>query len=224
MSTKLPCPVLAQESFQAIKRPAGAFALVVSLWLCCSCSSSKPAGPPVVTHVSPGQTDGDSNYGAEVVVNSMTATATVVSIDTQAQLVVLKRADGRLARCRVRPGVPTGSVVKVGDQVTIAVGEERALALGKTALPDATTNSSPVRVKVPDNMVGLAEASETLAFTGKIASIDNFDRVVVLELAEGRKVVRPSEAVNLADFKLGDEVSARITEVVVLLVQRPVNK
>lgn len=212
-----------RQPFLPTLRTLGALAPVALLCLT-ACSSSKPAGPPVVTHVSPGQTDGDSNYGAEVVVNSMTATATVVSIDTQAQLVVLKRADGRLARCRVRPGVPTGNVVKVGDQVTIAVGEERSLALGKTALPDATTNSSPVRVKVPDNMVGLAEASETLAFTGKIASIDNFDRVVVLELAEGRKVVRPSEAVNLADFKPGDEVSARITEVVVLLVQRPANK
>lgn len=189
------------------------------------CASSKPATPPVVTRVSPGQTDDDSGFGAEVVVNSTTESATVVSIVTNPPQITLKRADGRLAHCRVRPGVVATTAVRIGDVVTIAVGEERALALGKTALPsNATTNSSRVRVRVPDNMVGLAEASETLAFTGRIVSIDNFDRLVLLELAEGRKVVRPSEAVNLADFKPGDEVSARITEVVVLVVQRPSTK
>jgi len=215
---------MTRESFRVILKSLGAF-LPVALLLFSSCSSSKPTTPPVVTHVSPGQTDGDSNFGAQVVVDSTTATATVVSIDTQAQQVVLKRADGRLAHCRVRPGVVAGNVVKVGDQVTIAVGEERALALGKTALPEsAVTNSSRIHVQVPKDMVGLAEASETVAFTGKIVSIDNFDRLVLLEMAEGRKVVRPGEAVNLADFRPGDEVSARITEVVVLIVQRPPSK
>lgn len=221
MSNHPRTPVTARELFQVIKKSLGAFALV-ALLLFSSCSSSKPTTPPVVTHVSPGQTDGDSNFGAQVVVDSTTATATVVSIDAQAQQIVLKRADGRLVRCRVRPGVAAGNVVKVGDEVTIAVGEERALALGKTAIPEsAATNSSRIHVQVPNNMVGLAEASETLAFTGKIVSIDNFDRLVLLEMAEGRKVVHPSEVVNLADFKPGDEVSARITEVVVLIVQRP---
>jgi len=201
-----------------------ALALLASLALfgCGGCANSKPTSPPVVTQVSPGQTDGDSDFGAQVVVDSITAKAKVVSVDAQKREVVLQRADGRLAHCQARPGIVSLDAIKAGDEVTIAVGEERELALGQTALPQsAVTNSSRLHVKVPATMVGLAEASETLAFTGKIVSIDNFDRLVLLDLAEGRKVVHPSEAVDLSDFKPGDAVSVRITELVVLVVQRP---
>lgn len=198
-----------------------AFAPFIPLWGG-GCAHSKPTAPPVVSLVSPGQTDGDSNFGAEVMVNSTTETATVVSIDTNTREIVLKRTDGRLAHCRVRPGVVAEHLVKVGDEVTIAVGSERSLALGKTAPPsDPSAKPGPVHVRVPANLVGVAEATETLEFTGRIVSIDIVDRLVLLELAKGRKIVRPGEAVNLADFKPGDEVSARITEVVVLTVQRP---
>src|SRR6478735_6007716 len=116
----------------------------LALVILCSCSSPKPTGPPVVTRVNPGQPSEGSSFGAEVVVNSITTKATVVSIDPQERLVVLKRSDGRLSHCKARPGVATFGDIKVGDEVTIAIGEERALALGKTALPDSTPNAERV--------------------------------------------------------------------------------
>ena len=87
---------------------------------------------------------------------------------------------------------------------------------------DGASSVNPVRVKVPDGLVALADASETVAFTAKIVAIDDFDRIVTLKLPNGEtRAVQTTEAVNLADFKPGDVVSARITEVVVLTIQPP---
>lgn len=185
-----------------------------------SCSSSKPTSPPVVTQVSPGQASEGSGFGAGMVVDSKVAKATVVSIDTEGKKIVLKRPDGRLATCKARPGVVAFTDIKVGDEVVIAIGEERALALGKTSLPDSGPSSEHIQARVPAGMVAMAEAMETVAFTAKIVTIDQWDSMVTLRMADGTlKPVRTGVAVNLANFNPGDEVSARITEVLVLIVK-----
>jgi hypothetical protein len=185
-----------------------------------SCSSPKPTTPPVVTRVNPGEPSEGSNFGAEVVVNSTVVKATVVAVDSEPPQVTLKRADGRLTHCKARPGIKEFGGIKVGDEVTLAIGEERALALGKTALPDSGRNAERIRARVPEGMVALADAIETMAFTATIMAIDQWNSIVTLRLTDGTiKTVHTSVAVNLADFKPGDEVSTRVTEVVVLIVQ-----
>jgi hypothetical protein len=110
--------------------------------------------------------------------------------------------------------------IKVGDEVIIAIGEERALALGKTALPDSAPSSEHIRPRVPVGTVAMAEATETVAFTAKIVTLDQWDSMVTLRMADGTlKAVRTGVAVNLANFNPGDEVSVRITEVLVLIVK-----
>ena len=186
-----------------------------------ACSSPKPPPPPVlVTQVSPGQPAEGSNYGAQVVVNSTTAKAIVVSINSLDYEIVLRRADGRLAKCKARAGIKDFRNIKVGDEVTIAIGEERALALGKTALPDSSPASERLNVRLPEHTVALADAVNTVTFTAKILAIDQWNRMVTLQMADGStRPVQTTPAVNLADFNPGDDVSVRITEVVVLVVE-----
>jgi ribosomal protein S17 len=186
-----------------------------------ACSSPKPPPPPVVvTRISPGAPSEESNYGAEVVVNSSTAKATVVAINSLDYEIVLRRSDGRTVKCKARGGIKDFRNLKVGDEVTIAIGEERALALGKTALPDSSPNSDRLNVRLPQDTVALADTVETVTFTAKILAIDQWNRIVTLQMADGsRKSVQTTPAVNLADFSRGDEVSVRITEVIVLVVE-----
>jgi hypothetical protein len=188
-----------------------------------SCSSPKPTAPPVVTRVSPGAPSEAPSFGASTIVDTETATATVVSINSLKHEIVLKRANGKLANCKARIGIVEFPGIKVGDIVTIAVGEERALAMGTTLPPDNSASGvNPLRVKVPTGLIALADAVETVAFTATIAAIDQFDRIVTLKLPNGEtRLVQTTAAVNLADFNPGDVVSARISEVVVLTIQAP---
>jgi len=199
-----------------------ALASIVSI-IFSSCSSPKTNTPPIVTHVSPGAPSEAPSFGASTIVDTATATATVVSINSLKQEIVLKRPNGKLSNCKARIGIVDFPGIKVGDIVTIAVGEERALAMGTTLPPDSNASDvNPVRVKVPTGLIALADAVETVAFTAKIAAIDQFDRIVTLKLPDGEtRVVQTTVAVNLADFNPGDVVSARITEVVVLTIQAP---
>ena len=186
-----------------------------------ACSHPKPPPPPVlVTHVSPGQPSEAPSFGAEVIVDSIVTNATVLSINSLEYEIALQLADQRIAKCKSRPGIKDFRNIKVGDKVTIAIGEERALALGNTPLPDSSPSSERVRVRLPEGTVALADATETKSFTAKIAAIDPWNRIVTLQLPNGGvRSIQTTVAVNLADFKPGDEVSVRITEVVVLIVQ-----
>ena len=182
-----------------------------------SCSSPKPPPPPVVvTRVSPGQPAEGSNYGAQAVANTTTAKATVLSINSLEHEISLQRADGRIAKCKARGGINDFRNLKVGDEVTILIGEERALALGKTDLPP---DSERAGVRVPEGMVALADTVEAKTFAAKILKIDQWNRIVTLRMADGStRSVPTSAAVNLADFSPGDEVTARLSEIVVLVV------
>lgn len=219
-------PVDAMTNSLRIKTPPKlvitVFASIASI-VFSSCSSPKPNTPPVVTRVSPAAPSDAPSFGASTIVDTATATATVVSINSLKHEIVLKRPNGKLSNCKARIGIVEFPGIKVGDIVTIAVGEERALAMGSTLPPDKSASDvNPVRVKVPTGLIALADATETVAYTAQIVTIDSFDRIVTLKLPNGEtRIVQTTAAVNLADFNPGDVVSARITEVVVLTIQAP---
>ena len=192
--------------------------LVIGIPALTSCSSHRPAPAP---RVGKAPVEGTPGFGGEVVVNSVTEKATVVSIDDTGRQIVLKRSDGRLAHCRARMGVVAFTGIKAGDTVSIGVAEELALAMGKGTLPAATPEeTAQVRVNVPDGVKAVADAVETLTFSAKILSIDDWKDAVKLQLANGQtRTIRVSETVNLGDVNPGDEVSVRITDAIALIVQ-----
>jgi len=210
MNLNLPCRTLATSPALVL--------LSLALPILTSCSNHRPAPAP---KVGAAPVEGRASFGSEVVVNSTTAKATVVLVDSDHRQIVLKRANGRLAHCHARPGVVDFAGIKAGDTVSIGEAEELALALGKSALPAATPEETArVRVKVPAGVKVLADAVETLTFTAKVVAIDDWNDAVQLQLADGQtRKVRVSEAVNLGDVAPGDDVSVRITDTVVLILQ-----
>lgn len=184
-----------------------------------SCSHTKPAPP--MKHGTAAQLEGSSSFGGEVVVNDATATATVVSIDTAKREIVLKRPDGRLARCVARPGPIVIDGIKVGDQVSIGLSQELALAVGKSGLPEgAAPDPGLIRVRVPEGLKAVAEAVEIISISGKVMAKDDWNDTITLGLAGGEsRTLRVPETVNIADLNVGDAVTARITDTVVLIVK-----
>jgi hypothetical protein len=136
---------------------------------------------------------------------------------------VLKRADGSQVTYKAGPGALGFDVVKAGDTVKVSVAEELAVFLGKNSMPaSAGKNSARLRVRLPDGTQAVATEVATLVFTAKVMAINAWNDTVTLQLADGlTKTIHVSEAVNLADVNVGDNVSVRATEAAVLVLEKP---
>jgi hypothetical protein len=186
-----------------------------------SCSDPPPAH--IVQPTDPSAYSNRARVGSKVMLNSASLTATIVSIDRARGEVVLKRPDGRTVTCKARPDALEFAALKVGDEVNIAVAEERALFRGKNSVPTADGDAAArVRARVPDNVQAIAESISTLAFSARITAIDTWNSIVTLQLDDGQtKSIKVTEAVNLGSFNPGDDVSVRIIEATVIIVQQP---
>jgi len=207
------CPV-----FQLASR-----ALLPAALLALASCSSPPAGWNAGTSFAPSAYANKPDFGGEVVTDSLCTTATVVSVDRDKRLVVLKRADGTTITYKALPRAPGFDVIQAGDQVKVSVAEELAVYLGRNSLPAGSDSDTvKLRVRLPDGTMAAAEAVGTLAYTGKIAAINDWEDTVSLELPGGQtKKIKVSEFVNLADFSVGDPVSVKCSEAAVLVLEKP---
>jgi ribosomal protein S17 len=193
----------------------------VLLGLASCASAPAPSGPPTVNNGSP--YTNEAGFGGEVVVDSISRTATVVSVDRAKRLVVLKRANGSRSTYKARPGALGFDDIRAGDVVKVSVAEELAVFLGKNSVPaSAGQNSAKLRVQLPGGVKSFAAEVQTLDYTGKVMAIDAWNDAVTLQLPDGlTKTIKVSEAVNLADVNVGDAVSVRATEAAVIVLDKP---
>jgi hypothetical protein len=194
--------------------PSALFALT-------SCSSPPPAWNSKTSFSSSAYQDA-GNFGGEVVTDAVSITATVISVDHTKRLVVLKRAGGETVTYKALPGAPGFDVIRAGDQVKVSVAEELAVFLGRNSVPaSAGADVAKLRVHLPDGTQAVAAEVATLVFTAKIASINDWDDTVMLQLAGGQtKTIKVSEFVNLADVNVGDTVSVKSSEAAVLVLEK----
>jgi len=167
------------------------------------------------------QEAGGASFGGQVVVETVTTNATVVSINAAQRTLLLKYPDGKTSTYKAGPEVEKFSQIKVGDVVKGTLVDERALSLDKTgALRSSSVTDSAVAV--PNGAMPGVKTVHVLTFTAKVLSIDPMGHQATLKMADGRtKTVRVRDAVNLADFSPGDTVSVRITETTTILVETP---
>ena len=194
---------------------------LLPLALLAACSTSGPTigGTPVA----PGALAGNSGFGGEIMTDASSTTATVVSVDRTKRLVVLKRAAGTTVTYKAAPGAFGFNDVKAGDEVKVSVVEEMAVFLGRNSVPaGAAADTARLRVKVPNHTEAFAAEVGLLVFTAKVATINDWDDSVTLQLPDGlTKTIKVSEAVNLADVSVGDNVSVQSTEAAVILLEKP---
>jgi hypothetical protein len=206
---------------KTLKFPA-TLLLPMALLALASCSSTPPPTLPGKPF-SPAVYDSGSGFNGEIVTDSTSTTATVVSVDRTKRLVVLKRADGTSVTYKATPNAFGFDDIKAGDTVKVSVAEELAVFLGKNSIPaGAGADTAKLRVRLPGGTQAVATEVGTLAFTAKITAIDDWNDAVTLQLADGlTKTIKVSEAVNLADVSVGDTVSVQSTEAAVVVLEKP---
>jgi hypothetical protein len=210
------------STFVALRKFAAGTLLPTVLMIQTSCSSPPPPGWNAKTAFSPATFDSGSGFNGEIVTDSVTTTATVVSVDRTQRRVVLKRADGTTVTYKALPNAFAFDEIKAGDLVKVSVAEEMAVFLGKNSVPPGTgADTAKLKVRLPGGTQAVATEVGTLAFTAKITAIDDWANTVTLQLPNGTsKTIHVSEYVNLADVSVGDTVSVKSTEAAVVILEK----
>jgi hypothetical protein len=190
----------------------------VALLTLSSCSSTSQNSSNDTMGDTAVATDGSH---AKIVVNSVTATATVDSINTTNREVVLRREDGSLTSYICGPDVRNFDQIEVGDQVNVTLADELAVALVKGSVPPATVQSTVV-VRAPVGAKPGGKVMDTVGFTARVVTVDYEQRLVTLLMPDGQnKTVKVGPDIDLAKVNPGDIVGVRLTRAMILTVGKP---
>jgi len=180
----------------------------------------------LLTFTSCSTTGGDETVTAvetprgAIIVDTMTARATVTAIDAATREVTLTLPDGQRKIVKCGPAVANFSQIEVNDQVIVTITEELAVFLGTGAAPSATGAAGVVLAPIGARPGGVI--AKTVEITAKVTAIDVAKRKVTLALPDdSTKTVKVGEQVNLAAVKIGDNVTVQHTESLAISVQKP---
>jgi hypothetical protein len=183
-----------------------------------ACSSAPPATGPITSGAA---YETQPGFGGQTIVNTVTRVDTVVSIDTAHRTLELKHPDGRVTAYHCGPEIVNFNQIKVGDRVKATVLEEMAVFLKPGNATESLSNSAVV-VRAPAGSVAGYKNVDTLNFTAKIMALNIWQGTVTLQLANGQnRTIHVSEAVNLADFNVGDDVSVQSIDSTSIAVEKP---
>jgi hypothetical protein len=183
-----------------------------------ACSSAPPPSGPI-TNGAAYQTE--AGFGGQTIVNTITRMETVISIDSAQRTLELKHPDGRVITYHCGPDMVNFGQIKVGDRIKATVVEEMAVSL-KPGTAAESMSTSAVAIRAPNGNLPGFKNVDTLNVTAKVLAIDNWGGTVTLQLADGRtRTIHVSESINLADFNVGDDVSARIVDSTTIAVEKP---
>jgi len=154
-----------------------------------------------------------------------TRTATVEAVDKEQRLVTLKTAEGKTRQVHLGEEAVNFDQIEVGDQVRATVAEEVAIAIhraGATPRP-GEEGGNRAMIGAPKGAKPGVIIATTRRVTGKIDSIDAEGRTVTLTATEGGKPmkIKVSPKVELTGLKAGDEVAARVTDAMAIVVEKP---
>lgn len=156
-----------------------------------------------------------------VVLDAVTVTATVQSVDAADRTVTLQLPDGSTNTFECGPEVRNFDQIKAGDQVTATEASELAVALVKGGVPPVAGTATAV-VRAPLGVKPSGRIVDTVAFMAKVVSVDAIKREVTLQMPDGQnKTVKVGPDINLANVNQGDDVGVRLTRAFAISVTAP---
>jgi hypothetical protein len=153
---------------------------------------------------------------------AVTRTATVESVDKDKRTVTLKTAEGQTRTIHLGKEAINFDQIKAGDQVRATLAEEVAISLDKSGAAPSATGERVVALAPKGGKPGMLIAdSEQL--TAKIESIDASKRTVTLAVpgSDKPRQVKVAPKVDLTQLKAGDDVTARVTKALAIVVEKP---
>ena len=197
---------MALKKHRLTRHPAAAAAMLVALGL---------AAAPAAAFA--------ASTTAEHSSQSITTTALVKSIDPATRHIVMMSASGDLLSMKAPPEVHNFSQIKVGDKIraTYTVETELVISSPNTPLPrdtEATMAARAAKGELPAALV-----ANHLIVTGAVLAIDMANHTLKIVSPQGGEVhtitvKRADRQKAMAKLKVGDKITAYITESLLLSV------
>jgi hypothetical protein len=154
-----------------------------------------------------------------------TRTAIVEAVDKEQRTVTLKTAEGKTRTIHLGEEAVNFDQIAVGDHVRATMAEEVAVAIhraGAEPRPGEASGSRQLFGAPKGAKPGVLIAA-TRRVTGKLDAIDAEARTIVLSSSEGGKPqkIKVGPKVELEGLKAGDEIAARVTEAMAVVVEKP---
>ena len=183
----------------------------VALWVA-QPREAQPAGGTVKPEGESGEAD-----AGEIV----TATATVEAVDSAKRTVTLKGSGGKTRTIHLGKEAVNFDQIKVGDQVRATVAQEVAVSVRKAGGPPGADASRVVALAPKGTKPGMVIA-DTAEVTAQVKSVDAEKGTFTLSEPDGgSKTVKAGPDVKLSELKAGDDVTARITRAMAIVVEKP---
>jgi hypothetical protein len=155
------------------------------------------------------------------IVETVTETATVQSIDAANRIVVLKREDGHLSSHKLGSQVINFDQIAVGDEVKATLSEATSIFLLKNGPPPSIGAGVMVAGAAKGEMPA-GMALETLDVTAKVISADPSYRLLTLKYENGKeKTFKTPLGLSLEGVQPGDDVTIRVTNGMAIKVEKP---
>lgn len=162
----------------------------------------------------------EAGFGGEAITTSQSTNATIVSIDASTKMMKLKMPDGALRTYGVDVDVVRRGKAKAGDAVKVVTAEEHTLFVGADS-PAEDDGPVPNSIHMPAGSSPLVRSTATKTYAAKVTAIDAWNDSVTLRLSDGRtKTTQLTPNFNLADVRVGDEISIRISEATLILLDQ----
>ena len=156
-----------------------------------------------------------------VIVNTVEVSAKVVDIDHQKRIATLQDTNGKTFTAKAGPEAVNFDQVSVGDMVNITVTEELVVSMAEEGAPPVEAASAAAVAAPKGGQPGgiIAQARQVV---GTVSAIDLQKRTVELQFSDGSARTFPvREDIDLTKRSLGEQVTFRFTEKLVISVEKP---
>ena len=157
-----------------------------------------------------------------IVVDEVSRTATVVSVDMAKRVVTLKRDDGSTQSYVVSEAVKNLDQVKPGDIVKSSILESVAIFVRKSNEEPDAKESKTVSVAAKGEKPGIV-MTDTYELIARVEGIDINKGTIAIKTADGstKTFVIDKSVENFKNIKTGDDVILIVTKAVMIAVEKP---
>ncbi len=153
--------------------------------------------------------------------NTRVIMATVVALDRATRAMTLRATDGDMVTIKIPPEDPHFDRIAVNDPVKVEYHESIAIYIGQPG-EKPTATAETIMATSPAGTQPRAVAVGVLDVSAKVTAIDRQNRLLTLELTDGRQVTtRVNESATGFDrINVGDSIHARLTEAIGLSLEK----
>ena len=157
-----------------------------------------------------------------IMVQAVSASAAVVAIDPATRTLTLKLPDGSTRAYKVDQAVKNFDQIKVGDQVKATYAESVAIFVRKSNEQPAAGEVKTVSVAPKGAKPGII-MTDTSEIIAKAEAIDYEKRTITLKGPEGNLATFTVDksVKRFKNVKVGDDLILRVTNAVLIAVEKP---